>query len=433
MENLLPAEIISEILSRLPTESVLQCRRVCKTWRTLLQHPYFAHMHLHRLLQLDDHKYHNHSNVAAKGGLSFLFGMFYDEEGGKQLHYGEYEGKSYKTLRRINQPLINMRYKIVGSCNGLICICENKQRSGIYEPLYICNPINREYVNLPRLNINNENKVERMVCGFGYHPSLNEYKVVRIYYSLDQPLGRVHVYTLGSGSQWRDIGEITYSLRHCSWNEQFLPFPVSIFVNGAVHWLDHEEKIVAFDLADEVFHLLPSPPCVLSVFEYFQLRVLGGCLCVLHYMDHGKVVAIWLLKKNKESSGYDMNEEYRSWSWSKEFTIRIGRTAYPFALTNSGEVLLWYDSLATLSRNKSILCRYDPKTAALEKLVDNHTGFLIWEATLHMSSLVSLKALGEKCRLRCRLRKRYLDNPTLNPNDVKQQRKDKEEVNTDNT
>ncbi|GMP39815.1 hypothetical protein CsSME_00010505 [Camellia sinensis var. sinensis] len=40
--GLLPDEIIIDILSRLPTNCVLECRKVCKKWLALTSIPYFA-------------------------------------------------------------------------------------------------------------------------------------------------------------------------------------------------------------------------------------------------------------------------------------------------------------------------------------------------------------------------------------------------------
>ncbi|OVA18910.1 F-box domain [Macleaya cordata] len=221
--NHLPAEITLDILSRLPTQSVLLCSQVCKTWRTLLLATLFADMHLRRqLLQLFDHghdEYHNHFNNAAaaasKMGLLFLIWSVDSKTCNNQIYYGEYdddEKSSYKTLPRINHPFINGTHAIVGSCNGLICLSLPR---GFVDPAYICNPVTKEYVNLSTFSIKNENRIGSTMFGFGYSPSTNKYKVVRIfYYPYNHPfVGRVQVYTLGDGRGWRDKGEINYSLQ----------------------------------------------------------------------------------------------------------------------------------------------------------------------------------------------------------------------------
>ncbi|XP_026419833.1 putative F-box protein At3g16820 [Papaver somniferum] len=47
--NLLPEEITLDIISRLPTEDVLECKLVCSNWRSLVRDPSFSKMHLDHL------------------------------------------------------------------------------------------------------------------------------------------------------------------------------------------------------------------------------------------------------------------------------------------------------------------------------------------------------------------------------------------------
>ncbi|XP_026436036.1 putative F-box protein At3g17400 [Papaver somniferum] len=47
--NNLPKEITQDILTRLPTESVLDCKLVCKPWRDLIRLPSFSRLHLTHL------------------------------------------------------------------------------------------------------------------------------------------------------------------------------------------------------------------------------------------------------------------------------------------------------------------------------------------------------------------------------------------------
>ncbi|OVA14019.1 F-box associated domain [Macleaya cordata] len=296
-----------------------------------------------------------------------------------QLYYGEYDeiniDQQYYNntlVSRINHPSFETLFDndlIVGSCNGLVCLSIPRMN----DPVYICNPFTSEYVYLPK-TINEEGF---LVSGFGYHRSTDEYKVVRIYYPDQHSMGRVEVYTLGSGNGWRDKGEIPYSLFASS----------GILANGALHWLDYKEwKIVAFDLADEEFRLLPSPPCFSCFFPSplpccFDLYGVGR-LCVVHH-ERSERVDIWSLK-----------QENSSWSWSREFSIawecldKDGEYE-PFAITKNNEVLLWY--------NGTILSCYDPKTETFKKLMDD-MGIQYFQAITHMNSSVSLKALEENSK-----------------------------------
>ncbi|KAI3952871.1 hypothetical protein MKW98_005098 [Papaver atlanticum] len=393
METILPSDLILNILCRLPADSVVRCKQVCKckTWKDLLRQPSFAQAHiLHQLSQLNGNSFpslpsHNASNIPIGLLVCFTFTL----EPGNQIYYGEYDNQTRNKLRKINQtPTVGK--SVIGSCKGLICFSEN-YRFYVREPSYICNPITGEYVNIPQV-IKRDNVVgysEFIVCGLGYHPSINKYKIVKIHYT--KHLGRVEVYTIGSGSGWRETGTTTHSLRprkgssYRSMHDYRSPFG----------------KIVSFDLAKENVYLLPSPHFVLSTSYYgncFRLQVLGGCLCFIHE-KRGECVDMWFLRKTGESSGFDLNEQdnYDLLSWIMEFSIPIECNVEPCAITNSGE--------------------------ALEKLMDNDISYVF----PHVNSFVSLKALGERGS---KFRKRYDVNPA--PKEIfigKQQRKD--DVETD--
>ncbi|OVA00482.1 F-box domain [Macleaya cordata] len=424
MENL-NTELTLEILSRLPTDSVLRCTGVCKTWQTLIRHPYFAHIHHRRQLQL----LYGGGGRGGGGdkvgmGLLFWIGRFREKMGILQLHYrsniddddddGQQQRHLYsKILTRIGNFEIQKdrsRNAVVGSCNGLICF--SVPHHDVEDPIRIHNPITQEYVDLPRLRENIfEGCMASIASGFGYHPSTNQYKVVRIAYHPEElMMGIVEVYTLGDGRGWRNIGEISYMLS-CSLR--------GIYVNGALHWMDDNDpgKIVAFDLSDEEFRLLPSPPCVplgeyhddddqlFNLLKHYKLSQFGGRLCVIHWDERGENVDIWSL--NKEDA------DYHSWSWTREFSIaRRGlymneyQPFQPFALTENGEILL--------GSSLKILSLYDPKTATITKnLVDDDKGLTFFEAIPHVNSFVSLRALGEKSTTIIRKSKRVMQRALL--------------------
>lgn len=235
----LPAEIMLDIFTRLPTESVLDCKSVSKTWRNVIHHRSFNQMHSNLLL----------SNLDSSCKFCFIFKMddlseqFYK----RKLYYLEYDDEisSHKVLKLNLNPPFEL-YGIVGSCNGLICINGLPNHYTIDESTtasyvaYICNPITREVVTLPELDRSTYyHLVDFMLCGFGYVASTNEYKVVRLYTFRDFSFQRVHkqkcaqieVYTLGSGKGWRNAGKINYyddahpiTRRH------------PVFVNGFLFW-----------------------------------------------------------------------------------------------------------------------------------------------------------------------------------------------------
>ncbi|KAI3973303.1 hypothetical protein MKX01_020678 [Papaver californicum] len=372
-------DIQSKILSHVPSESVLNCKLVCKRWRLLLSN--------------------------RKVSLGVLFSISSSLEHMIHLYYADYgvikstecQEDFYNTkIAKINLPPIKEERErkevIVGSCNGLVCLAI--PHKGVYNPVYICNPFTGEYTILPRIS---NNKSWDVVSGFGYLPCTNEYKVVRILYPADSihnptsttTKGCVQVYTLGKGSSsgWRNITETTYSL-----------YSQGIFANGSLYWKHdkNDDIIVAFDLADEKFRVLPPPPCLRFPRDEDKtmcLTMLGGYLCLVDHPAY-ETLDIWSFRKNTHQanrSSYDVIEQdyYHDWSWSKDFSIeweRDGRRLYlPFALTKSNEVLLWSES--------TLKC-YDPVTKSLNVIVKGDLVFETFQGILHMNSLVSLKDLG---------------------------------------
>ncbi|GJV78455.1 hypothetical protein Tco_1510039 [Tanacetum coccineum] len=82
------------------------------------------------------------------------------------------------------------------------------------------------------------------------------------------------VCTLGSG-QWRWIGHVPYCINGSN----------GLFINSCVHWIVSDkhspEKLCSFNIDNETFELLPSPPFIEiedDDFHYQNLGILNGCL-----------------------------------------------------------------------------------------------------------------------------------------------------------
>ncbi|XP_026438032.1 F-box protein At3g07870-like [Papaver somniferum] len=226
---------------------------------------------------------------------------------------------------------------MVGSCNGLVCFKISDKNTRVQDPIYICNPVTREYVYLPKY-IHGGDRDSRyrgfFICGFGYNYSTHEYKVVRIYYrsgmSLD--VSKVQVYTLGSGQGWRDKGNITHLLS---------PITSCVCANGALYWSGYG-KIMAFDLADEEFRVIPLPPVSEEVSGAVCLRLLRGYVSVVHFIegDEPTSIHVWVLKKKKKYTSSETREPVFDdlWYWNEEFSFSCGTRDdiyLPFAVTKS--------------------------------------------------------------------------------------------------
>ncbi|KAJ9536589.1 hypothetical protein OSB04_un000238 [Centaurea solstitialis] len=99
----------------------------------------------------------------------------------------------------------NSKISQMASVNGLICLHQDP-RSPKVDNTYICNPITRECMILPRQQHYTGGIYH---YGFGVSSHTGEYKVVRTFHkTMDL---EAEVYTLGIG-QWRNVGHVPYLL-----------------------------------------------------------------------------------------------------------------------------------------------------------------------------------------------------------------------------
>lgn len=183
--------------------------------------------------------------------------------------------------------------------------------------------------------------------GFGYLPSTD--KVVRMYALLGETKNSVEVeiYTVGSGTGWRNLGKFDYNL-------EISHGVHGAFANGALYWIDMEERVVAFDLAEERFRGYSSPP-PLPLHLYSVVSTLGVWEGFLQYKaNHNKNSSfeyeIWILKTE--------NDNHESPGWSKAHTAVRSE---PFAFTKSDCVLGYQNSWFYID---------DPKSSTSTVLVD---------------------------------------------------------------
>ncbi|KAJ9536601.1 hypothetical protein OSB04_un000250 [Centaurea solstitialis] len=297
MENL-PEEVTVDILSRLPVKTIIHCKCVCKKWRNLVNDSYFINLHLYRspggfMVYHDQH-------ILDRDTSSIL--KWVEIEDGLDRHSLHHEPVIDFDLNGYLAAPIPSTMIPVGSVNGLICIW---QFGFNVDNIYICNPITREYLTLPRQQ-NHINGYALSIYNFAINSQSREYKVLRFFRvglpAYPRILG-AEVYTLGT-SQWRNLGQVPYRIRGFH----------GPFLNSCFHWevynQDAPGSIFTFDLDKETFQLFPSPPTQPGAMQENtgNLGVFKGCLCRLGTYDFQ--LTIWVMKQ------YGIKE-----SWHKELVI----------------------------------------------------------------------------------------------------------------
>ncbi|KAH7849046.1 hypothetical protein Vadar_012208 [Vaccinium darrowii] len=254
----LPFELILEILLRVPVNSLIRFKSVCKSWQTMISNPQFVKKHLNLVIMDDTFK-----------SWRII------------VRYPHHELKSYSLDSLCHEPYgfaaVDLDYpsktmprdmKIVGSCNGLVCIYFRE----LIDTFYIWNPSTRETHFLSAFE---KKHIGGTSFGFGYDSSNDDYKVVRVYYVGDQL--EVEVYSLRKDS-WRRIGDFPSILTRYY-------VGVGKLLGGSILWIatnpsNNSSLITALDLSEETYREIPQPNYE-SRITYLSLIVLKGCLCIV--------------------------------------------------------------------------------------------------------------------------------------------------------
>lgn len=172
---ILPAELITEILSRVPVKSLVKFRSVSKSWLALISSPEFINTHL--TLSTNNNKDYTHHWL----GMNFRAAK-------NGLHQYKLQGCTVSSLLYesvaeefdLDYPckVLHDHFSVVGSVNGLICLVIEE-----YE-LVLWNPSIRKYKKLPVSIPAIRNKDFRPIYGFGYDKLHDDYKVVAFFQNL---------------------------------------------------------------------------------------------------------------------------------------------------------------------------------------------------------------------------------------------------------
>ncbi|KAJ0052554.1 hypothetical protein Pint_01898 [Pistacia integerrima] len=266
----LPPEVVVNILSRLPITSLLQCKLVCRAWRSLSKDPHLVSMRF---------------SCVGKNDPSLILHCDYPIQ--NQLYSLDLSAHDEDNLRvnKICVPTLP-EYEVIGSCKGLLCLCDSLTKT----QFYIYNPFTRDHKQLLK-SIEFPIREVAFRFRFGSHPITKEYKVLNIVYHRTKP---------------RTVRNPVQIYRPES--------QVQIFTLGFIGRLGHRGMVQIarsspLDLADEQFRVVPKPTCGGLDGCSFSLVALGGCLSAAVSHKNGQI-EIWVMKD------YDVKE-----SWTKDFSI----------------------------------------------------------------------------------------------------------------
>ncbi|VFQ82601.1 unnamed protein product [Cuscuta campestris] len=301
----LPDDILIDILSRLPADTVLRCRTVCQDWRSLTLSHYFTGLQAERApsavivqgIQLGLHKksddYYIYDAVSKKlrqipFNLNIYKGFYFPSVrgacGGPFLHL-----KSYATLWKDGTNIF--------SSHPIKCD-------------FVFNIITQQLLGV-------RSELQDFVCGVYFHKATNEcnYLCVRRV-SAEERCFQYFSYNIVSRTT-KKIACSRFSCRQDANN-----YPVAL--NGALHMMtcdDCMHAVLVFEIDSRKLYALPHPEveCVDGQVDGHKLMTLfvhDGHLGMCHARDLGVGrFDIWIL------------EDYAKWRWVRKarFTLRKPR------------------------------------------------------------------------------------------------------------
>lgn len=303
--------VMYQILSRLPVKSLMQCKCVCKQWKSLIQDdPYFIDLHLNQsktrprlfaIYRFIDVRLCTNSERERNPPM-------FQRLPRKKVHKQKYfwsaelvEGKNGElAITQTTRMTNSFSYdKILKPVNGLICFINMKA-------LAVCIHNGSTHETTRWIKSNNKSS-EGPMYGFGYSPATKEHKVVCIWRKI-KTLSDVtcEVLTVGD-SKWRGIDVVPpYNIRGFD----------HVYANGSIYWcnLRHNklaggpEFIVAFDVGSEKFRTIHVPKLILDqlmnryrcVPLLVDLAEIKGCLTLKCRVSRS-TVKLWIFSDDHDS------------------------------------------------------------------------------------------------------------------------------------
>ena len=220
-----------------------------------------------------------------------------------------------------------------------------------HTPILTYNPSTQQTLTLPldphSLTPDTDTTTLSVDTHFGFDPLTKTHKLLRLKWTIaiPEPYRRVTqmvctVLTLGCSSNGsRRKVKINPELPFHS--VKYMSVGKSVCINGVIHWLpQYGNSIVAFDLKDEKFRLIPRPHDYKAqnfILPLNRLIELGGCLALVadkyeHVEPDDSILQLWILK------------DYHNHVWVKEkFCIPSYWGSFepvPIGTITSGEIIL---------------------------------------------------------------------------------------------
>ncbi|XP_076899729.1 F-box protein CPR1-like [Bidens hawaiensis] len=295
MSDNIPVEIQLEIVKWLPVKSLIQCRSVSKTWKSIIDSSDFIkkHSRCHRT-QLQHHV------------LVMYEDMFFSVDGGydrEAKYVSVVDDHTFPEHKLSPNPpqllgMLARLCRIIGSSHGLLALYGGIYRDGRRTDMAVLWNISIRKAVAVAMPLNVGEGIYRIAIGFGVFHKTNDPKIVKITY-LDHhktkgmesvtcnPPG-VEVFTLSTRAWRRSYGNLPRkSIQFDDYN--------NVVIDGVYYWLAKDVitvdggfrfMIISFDMTSEEFREVNLPNSFASMGYILSLYKLGESLVVVVQDEH---------------------------------------------------------------------------------------------------------------------------------------------------
>lgn len=339
----LPEEVLEEIMSWLPPESLKRFKSVCKLWyvliSSLMNNSAFVAKHLGNMKtrRLSSPSVHLKNLVAInyKEELECIretYLLTFVDDGLSDDPSNSYYIPCVAQNLEFIMQLYDKDFKLVCHCNGIICLFSIDRDDNIV----LLNPALKELKSVSNEGRGDGSRHGTRLIGFGYDSRANDFKVATIKSLGEDDLDdygpyKAEVYTLSTNS-WKDIElnvEISY---FTSYDYQV------VYCKGVCYsysWCWGCTIIISFDVGDEVFQIIHTPQEDQSVdewddlAEWTRIAVWNESIVLFFYAQVDPIVIdMWIM-------------DACSYSWTKNLTIGpLVGISYPLAFWDDDELLM---------------------------------------------------------------------------------------------
>ncbi|XP_022719942.1 F-box protein At5g07610-like [Durio zibethinus] len=294
-------DMLTEILLRLPTKSLIKFKCVSKQWLSLISNPQFCLSHT---------RHHQHNGfleptallLKVKNTISPEFDVV------PLKHYSEVPFFHY-----VNSPDINM----LQSCNGLF-LCETHDDDvDNVSRYFICNPTTKKFkmLSFPR----NPHEDCEFYVSLAFDPLKSpHYKIIAIRkVSKNSFEFEMDIY-LSETDSWTVSG-ISFEVG----DDGSIAFNDAVFCNGIIHWNSYGAESLYFDVGQDCLQKMPMPmPTrnnLLEIYRYFgETR---GTLYLAVVIHHALI--------GLELNVYEMESDYSRWFFKHRLNIGDAMKIFP--------------------------------------------------------------------------------------------------------